>query len=401
MAGELELTYEKNFAPRADGRYVCTMAAHMAMLRDLKPALALPENLTAETFSAWQNDVKQALRKQLRMPQVGPQPAPVKLSSVQREGYRVEKWEFYPDDYTAVPFLALIPDGACAEKPTPAVMCYLGSVASKEFVCGEPTIDHPNCAPGRYPERNQMALYMVQNGMVAFAFDNPGIGECSVMADPALGANQSYTREVLCHGLLETGIGYVGLTVFQRLQFMKWLDYFPFVDQSRIAISAHSLGTEAAIAVGLLDERIKAIVFNDFLHDDRRRYVSITEQFKPKMSQDIGKWHIMPGKLTTYGYQDMCAAFAPRSLILNEGGADEFVDTVRRAYRFCGAEDHLQVNYYPTFADPATRTMREPVPMHGLTSDDFYNKYSYVVVPDHSFQKDSALAFLKKCLGMV
>ena len=379
---ELKLSYDEHFAPRADGRYVCTMAAHMAMLRDLKPRLALPENLTPETFAAWQQDVKDTLFKQLRMPQVGPQPAPVKLYSQQRDGYRVEKWEFYPDDFTVVPFLVLIPDGACAEKPAPAVLCYLGSCECKEFAAGEPLLDHPNC------QQNQgyspFAREYARNGMVAFVFDTPGIGECSVQSPAELGATQSYIREILCHGLLETGIGYVGLTVFQRLQFMNWLDCFPFMDQNKIAIAAHDLGTESGIIVGLLEERIRGIVYGDILRDPRRQYVAVTEQDQQTMAQDTGKWHTLPGKRMTYGYPDLCAAFAPRHLHLCEGSNGEFVDTVRRSYEFCNAREALLVG--------ATVKAGEILPTKGLWDQEVYG----TPVLDTAIE----LKFLKKCFGL-
>ena len=382
MAGELELTYEKNFAPRADGRYVCTMAAHMAMLRDLQPRLALPENLTEESFATWQQEVKDTLRKQLRMPQVGPQPAPVKLSVVQREGYRVEKWEFYPDDYTVVPFLALVPDSATEETPAPAVMCYLGSTENKEFAAGEPLLAHPNCQENQ--GASPFAQEYAQNGLVAFVFDTPGIGECSVLANPELGATQSYIREILCHGLLETGIGYVGLTVFQRLQFLNWLDTFPYADQDKLAIAARDLGAESAIAVGLLDARIKAIVYGDVLRDARHHYIAATEQPGPIMAQDVGKWHTLPGKMMTYGYQDLCAAFAPRHLRLCGGSNEEIVNTVRRAYTFCNADDALSVS--PTAKIGVT------LPLCGLHNEDIY------AAPVQDTSKD--LKLFQECFQM-
>ena len=322
MSGELNLTYETNFAPRADGRYVCTMAAHMAMLRDRTPDLALPEKLTADSFAAWQVRIKAALTRQLRMPTASVQPAPVRLSCMQRDGYRAEKWEFYPDDYTVVPFLVLIPNGIST---APAVLCCLGDEDAKEAFAGEPALSHPNCISACAPLGQQL----VRDGMAVFIFETPGFGECSVMADPALGQTQQYIREILCHGLLETGMGYIGLTVFQRLQFMQWLDSFDFVDPQNIAVYARGLGTEAAIAAGVLHEGIKGLVLQSLPQDDRARYANGTEQPGQTMTQDVGKWHILPGKMTMFGWQDLCAAFAPRYLAVCQGDVHA---TVERAY---------------------------------------------------------------------
>ena len=395
------LSYEKNFSPRrSDGRFVSTMAAHMEFLRRLKPELALPEELTRESFVCYQDRVKEKLRELLGMPEFTPQPPPVRLWREERDGYRLEKWEFYPDDYAAVPFLVLIPEGASAAHPVPGVLCLPGSNHSKESLAGEPLPPHPEWPQNRFPERNAQALHMVRNGMAAFAFDNPAIGECALHAAPEFGELQGMTRVQMCHGLLDSGACYVGLATFQKLCFLEHLERFDFVDPERIAITTHSRGTDTAIATGLLCNRIKAIVFNDFLHDDRRRYVSVTEEPEREMIQDIGNWHIIPGKMRYFAFQDLCAAFAPRYLALTEGGAEEFLSVVERAYRVCGASDHLQITFYPAYADPATRTMHEPVPLFGLSKADYYTKYSYVVVPDHSFRAEPALKLLKRCFGL-
>lgn len=383
MSNELNLTYEKNFASlRADGRYVSTMAAHMAMLRDQSPRLELPKNLTSESFTAWQKEIKMTLLKQLCLPTVNKQPPPKLLYSHQREGYRAEKWEFYPDDYTAIPFLALVPDGATADSPAPAVICCLNSCESKESVAGEPLLEHPNCQQSDV--YTPFAKKFAENGMVAFVFDNPGMCECSVLSDSALGETQTYIREILCHGLLETGCGYLGLTVFQRLQFMKWLDSFSYVDQDKLAISSRGMGTEAAIIVALLDERIGTLIYGDVLRDSRRYYVAATEQNEQVMAQDVGKWHILPGRMTSFGYQDLCAAFVPRNLYLCGGSNEEFVNTVRRAYEFNKAESRLYcgstVNNYKT------------LPMFGLHKDELYSSPVW--------ELDSELSFLKKSFGI-
>lgn len=380
MSKELNLTYEKNFSsPRADGRHVCTMAAHMAILRDISPIFALPNELTLQSFNDWKNNLKNKLYSQLNLPKVTPQPSPKLIYSKQREGYRAEKWEFYPDDYTAVPFIALIPDKATAKHPAPAVMCFLDSFENKEFVAGEPQLNHPNCQQNK--DSHPISQTLAQNGMVAFVFDNPGMGECSVLSPSDLGETQSYIREILCHGLLETGCGYLGLTVFQRLRFISFLDCFPYADKNNIAISAHGLGTEAAIIVGILEDNIKSIFYGDVLKDPRRHYVSVTEQSTQTMAQDTGKWHILPEKMISYGYQDLCAAFAPRNLFLCDGSNEEAVNTVRRAYELHKSEASLHCGL--------TANNNADLTMMGLREDEFYSAPKYNV--------NNELDFFKKC----
>lgn len=390
------LSYEKHFqSNRPDGRHVSTMAALMEKMRREKPELALPDELTPEIFAKWQNRVKAKLRELLCLPEATPQPAPVLLSRAQRDGYTLEKWEFYPDDYTAVPFLALIPDSASAEHPVPAVLCFLGSNHSKEFAAGEEQLDHPNGQAGRFPERNCMAKHIVQAGMAAFVFDNPAIGECSVLGDPEAGETQYHSRIQLCFGYLQMGMNYVGISVFQKLRFLEHLKTLNYVDQTKIAVSSHSLGTEAAITLGLLCDEIKAIVFNDYMGDDRKGFAAKTEVPEQKMPQDSGNWHIIPGAMRYFTRKEWCAAFAPRYLGLTEGGSDESIEEIRRAYKVCGAEDNLLVSYYPAYADPATRTMPQTVPDHGLTPEEYY-AYHYVILEDHSFRSEPALRLLSK-----
>lgn len=395
------LTYKEFFeTKRPDGRHVNTMAAQMAMFRDLKKELALPENLTKEVFELWRQNIADKNRELLSLPEFTSQPDPLKLSQVQRDGYRVEKWEFYPDDYTAVPYLALIPDGADKSNPVPGVMCFLGSNHCKEMAAGEPLPEHPNFLKTEFYERNQMAKHIVKSGMAAFVFDNPGIGETAFFTNPDLGQTQGYTREQFCHGYLDMGMNYVGLSVFQKLCFMKHLRTFEYIDKNKLGISSHSLGTETAISLGLLCDDIKAIVFNDYLHDDLKRYVSVTEQEEFKMFQDIGNWHIVPGKLRYYGFPELCAAFAPRFLALTEGGSDECINIVKKAYEICDAQDNLLVSYYPEFQNPQSRKVHENIPKFGLSKHDYLYHYSYCVAEDHSFRKEPALQLLKKCFEL-
>ena len=342
--------------------------------------------------------IKEKIKELLCMPEVTPQPAPKLLSTVQRDGYRVEKWELYPDDFTAVPFLALIPDSASEKNRMPGILCLPGSNHSKEFVAGEELLDHPNCQVVSWPERNQMGKIMAQNGMAAFVFDNPATGECSVLGDPAFGETQFDSRVHMTAGYLRVGLNYVGMSVFQKLRALEFIRSLPYIDVDKLAISAHSLGTEPAMMLGLLCDDIKAIIHTDALNNRLIRFAAITEEPENKMVQDIGNWHIIPGMLSYFDYADLCAAYAPNYLALTEGGGEEPVGRVVNAYKMMGAENNLIVTYYPEYSDIAKRESHGLMPDHGISVPEYYH-YNNIAPEDHSFRREPSLELLRRCFG--
>jgi hypothetical protein len=334
------------------------------------------------------------------MPEITFTEPPRRLSCEARDGYVVEKWEFYPDELTAVPFLVLIPDGARTDSPVPGVVCLPGSVHSKEFISGEPLLEPYNCRFEKFPERNRMALYMVKCGMVAFAFDNIATAEVGVpTTTPTADAYNYRSREELVYGYIQSGVCYPGMSTYMILSFLQYLDSFPFVDRTRLAVCAHSLGTEAAMALGVLSDDIRAVVFNDFLGNGRVRYSSVTESEEGNMQLGIGFWHTIPGLWEYFDFPDLCAAIAPKFIAFNEGGADECFEVVRRAYRALGAEDRMSVSHYPKYADEAARTHPGNVPRYGLTAEG-YLEYNYCDALDHSFRSEPSIKLLKRAFGL-
>lgn len=393
----MKISYETHYkSKREDGRHTSTMAAFMDRLRKTERLLKYPECADLEDFQIWKNSLKEKILELMNMPEFTEQPSPKMLGAVQRDGYRTEKWEFYPDSYTAVPFLILIPDTASKQNPAPGVLCLPGSIHSKEFISGEPLLDMPKCSFQKFPERNRMAKYMVQNGMVAFAFDNPETAECAV--DIERDDDWGYTsRTELCGGLLSEGLSYFALSFFQKLCFMKWIDCFEYVDKSRMAVSAHSLGCDDAMYLGLFCDEIKAIVFNDFVCDERHRYFSVTEYDERQMRNADGNWHIIPGQLRYYNRVDVLCALAPKYLALNEGGPEYNLDFIRRAYKLNKASDKLQITHYPKYQDEEARCKQYEPPMYGLSFED-HLIYSNVDVTDHSFREAPSINLLKKAL---
>ena len=395
----MKMTYETHYrSHREDGRHVSTIAAFMERLRQTEMSLAVPDDLTEEGFDAWREALKSKVAELLCLDffakEAEGQPSPRMLSTVQRDGYRVEKWEFYPDAYSAVPFLALIPDGASAESPVPGVMCFPGSTCSKEFLAGEPLQAGGNCGLQKYPERNRMALYIVKNGMAAFAFDNPETAECTLPIERPHDFGYK-ARVQLCHGLLQSGLSYFGLSTAQKLCALSFIKTLPYVDTDRLGISAHSLGADDAMHVALLRDEIRAVIFNELVAEARHRYYATTEYDEDKMCNDVGSWHVVPGAYAHYDRVELVAALAPKWLALNEGGAEYYLDKIRRTYRLKGAEERLQINHYPKYADPESRSKQYLPPKYGLSAESYF-EYTNTDAPDHSYREAPSIALLKK-----
>ena len=380
---------------RADGRLETSLAALRSQLRSLRPALAFEESFTLDEFVAWRAKVRAKLIELMQFPSITEQPLPELLETNQREGYRVEKWEFYPDDWSAVPVLILIPDGVSDTSPGPAMLCFPGSATAKELLAGEPVAQHPNCQRTKFPERNAMALHYVRAGCLAVAFDNPGTGVLAEQGDKD--ETQWESRHQMCNELLFVNRNYLGVSVFQKMRFLEWFRQQGFVDNARIGVSGHSLGSEVSMVLGVIDDGIRAVVHNDFLCDERRRRVAITNFAKPDVFYG-GFWHVVPGMWNWFGFPDLLAATAPKPLSINEGGPSEFLSVVRRAYRLNGAERELAIHHYPKYSAAESRKHDgETLPTEDLSWDAFW-EYSGVEVSDHSFRPECSIPFVKRAL---
>lgn len=388
-------SWKNNFrSSRNDGRHITSLASDMCRLRNLRPELAFKKDFNREQFLSWQTEVKDKLTQLLQLPSFTEQPCPKLLSEYQRDGYKVQRWEFYPEEWSVVPVLILIPNGVSDDNPAPGILCIPGSAASKEALAGESLIQQSNCVECKFPDRNMMAKHFVEAGLIAVAFDNPGTGELAEEGTDGK-ETQGVCRTKLCGELLCSGRNYLGLSVFQKIRFLEWFKQQKWLDTSRLAVSGHSLGSEVSMVLGLLDDDIKAVVFNDFLCDQRRAEVAITN-FNESELGDGGNWHFVPGLWKWFNFPDLLAAMAPKTLIINEGGPSEFLDLVYTSYKIMNAEENITINYYPKYTEPESRKHEdELLPLNDLSLNEFW-KYASVDVSDHSFRPQYTIPWIKE-----
>ncbi len=375
---------------RSDKRSIRTRGAVEGLMRRNPPRLTFSrDRINADSFPKWQAEMKAAMKMLMHHPEAPAAPAQL-LKRVKRDGYTIEKWESYPLDSTAVPFLVLIPDKVNSRHPSPAALCIPGFGQTKELLAGEKhgnyTLEDVDYTPGK----NSMALDYVKEGIVAVAVDNPSCGELS--------DDGRFDYLEASRFLLECNWSYLGLSSWQDMVILNWMKEQPFINPERIIVSGFSLGTEPMMALGLLDDSIYAFVYNDFLCRTRERALVMDKPDKNNVRQFPNSIeHLIPGFLLEFDFPDIVAALAPRPVICTEGGLDRDFSIVESAYEIAGAGENFEWHHYPKFADPASRVQLEAMPS-GIDRDTFF-RLANVDPPSHYFKKSLVLPWLQRLLS--
>jgi hypothetical protein len=376
-------TFESN---REDGRFVETAGFLQSYMKHLQIKLAFNPEMPADEFPAWREKVRVKLFELMCFPVGFPeQPPPKRLWAKQRDGYGLQKWEAYPEPYSVVPYLLLVPKGVSSTSPAPAVMCFPGSTHSKESLAGEVELDTGKPSAWPHWETNRQALAYVKKGIVSVAVENPATGETASKLQP---------RSRIADCSLWMGRNYLGISVFQKSCILQWLTEQSFVDASRIATSGHSLGSNPADILGVLyPNLVKAVIHNDFVCNWHERAIA------GNCAPPGGSHHTVPGLFPWFDHTDLEASLAPRPLLFTEGGRTNQIDKIRQAYELVGAGDRLQVFHYAKYANPVDRPYEgKPLP-EGVTAEE-YLAYANVDAPMHRFRPDRAVPWLASVFGL-
>ena len=377
---------------RADGRFLSTYGVVHSMLKKAQPSLAYKEGMSKKEFRRWQREMSIAMKTIMNFPVVPEQPAPRCISTTEKDGYTLEKWEFYPLPDCVSTFLVLKPQGI--QQKTPAVLCIPGSGGAKEGLAGEPGAS-PKLTENYQDSRLTMALNFVKAGYVAVAVDNAASGEASDLERYDKGRNYDY--DVTSRILLELGWSWLGYTSYLDMQVLNWMKEQPYINRKRIIVSGFSLGTEPMMVLGVLDKEIFAFAYNDFLCQTQERAIAMT---RPKADGrrpfPNSIRHLIPNYWKYFNFPDVVAALAPRPVILTEGGLDRDFAKLQDAYRVTGHPENLQYHHYPKFADKAQRQDIQQMP-EGIDAAEFF-RLANVDPPMHYFKSELIIPWLKKII---
>lgn len=369
---------------RNDGRFLSTYGVVHTMLKKTTPRYAFHADFTKDEFVAWQQNVCNAMKEIMRHPQLTGQPQPVCIRKEQKDGYRLEKWEFYPLPDCVSTFCILIPDKV--KSPIPAILCIPGSGMTKEHLTGELSAKNKHAA---------MALNIVRRGYIAVAVDNAASGEAS---DLERQAGSSYDYDTPSRILLELGWSWLGYTSYLNKQVLEWMKNHPLIRKDRIVVSGFSLGTEPLMVLGVMDSSIYAFIYNDFLcHTQERAIVMTAPDKRGRRPFPNSIRHLIPHFWEYFNFPDIVASLAPRHIIFTEGGLDRDLDMVKRAYEISGYPNGIEIHHYPKYASPETRNSSSALP-EGLDRITYYEAVN-VDGPNHYFKEELVLPWLDKVLA--
>lgn len=380
---------------RADGRFLSSRAVAHQLMKAKVPSFSFRPSMQKEDFPAWRANVRESMKRIMKHPVFQNLPQPVKVSTVQRDGYRVEKWESYPLPECVVPFLVLIPDGADTSKPLPATLCIPGWGGTKEELAGEPQLYRPDKPTTN--SRNAMAYQYVKAGLIAVAVDNPGSGELSDLEVKA--GSYVYDFKNFARVLLELGWNYLGYSSYTSQHILNWMKQVPYINKDRLIVSGFSFGTEPLMALGAMDESIYAFVYNDFLCRTRERILVLTmpnEKGFRGFLNDIS--HLIPEFLTNFDFPDVVASLAPRPVICTEGGLDRDLKLVAKAFELSGHPENFTYYHYKELQDPSKRKDLQEVP-EGVDLDTYFELVN-VQPKNHYFKSEYIIPWIKNLLGL-
>ncbi len=378
---------------RRDGRIMSTELFLHEYYKHLNPNLSFNPEFSENELAAWRGRVIEKLRELMQFSEFDEsQPEPNIVHTTEYEDYTLHKVEVFPEPFSVVPVLVLIPK---RKQKMPAVLCIAGSSGTKEMLAGEPELTGKPTA-NKHPERNKMAWHFAKAGFVSVAMENPGVGELRNPNDDEH-ARYPQTRDAYSAQMMMMGRNYPGLTTFNGLAILRWLKSLNEVDTGKIVVSGHSLGTEPGMFITLLDDDVQALVFNDFVGDNRKRIVALDPQDSPLYGTKM--WHCIPDFFRWFAFPDILAACAPKPLIITEGGVADDIEKIRKAYDRAGMPQNLSVHFYEKYKNAEDRPY-DGVPLPEGLSQNEYLRRANVDVPNHYFKEYLAIPWLKEVFSL-
>lgn len=225
------------------------------------------------------------VRRAIRLEEARGEPAARPYGTIDRDGYRIEKWVILSEPDLPIPALLYLPAGA---GPKPAVLLADGR--------GKAAAD---------PEANDLA----RAGAVVLSVDLRGMGETR-SAEATKGGEWNRLLGDYDNAMTGLLIGrpLLGLRVGDLQQALAFLSKRPEVDPARLGAIGRGAAAVPVLHAAALDERIKRVTLDGML-------VSYRSVVEARVHQGVFE-NVIRGVLGLYDLPDLAASLAPRPVWL-------------------------------------------------------------------------------------
>lgn len=271
------------------------------------------------------------------------------LSKKQRQGFRVEKFEFNNGAGSVVPGYLCIPNHLKAPAPAILYCHYHGD----EYDNGKEEIFK------HWPAKTPPAVEFTRRGYLVLAIDAYCFGERQGKGPG--GQQETGAREELTMSKLNLWHGRTlwGMMLRDDLLALDYLCSRPEVNKKRIGVTGMSMGSTRSWWLAALDERIKVAVCVACL----TRYQDLIAAGELRQH---GIYYFVPGVLKHFDTEAVLSLIAPRPLLTLTGDKDpgspiSGVNTINHIiadiYRLYGKEERFRGIVYPGIGHKYTPEM--------------------------------------------
>ena len=304
---------------------------HQLLMKN-KPMLSFDET---KDYAAWKAQIKEKFIELTGLDKIAQNACPLNVqieSEEQKEGYKQIRFVFESEKGAFVPCYLLIPD--TGKEKYPVAITLQGH--SSGFHNSVGIVKFPGDED--YQTRGKFAVQAVQNGFIALAIEQRGMGERRPSARHQRDANMC---EYEAHIALLLGRTILGERMWDVSKAIDALSYFPQCDTEKVLITGNSGGGTMSFYAACLDERIQ---------------LSVPSCAFCTYEDSIMNWfhcacNFIPHAYEWFEMQDLACLIAPRKLVVVAGEQDEIFPlygvekayaTVEKIYKKAEAEENCR-----------------------------------------------------------
>lgn len=297
-------------------KFINSELCHDLLLTKMQPKLAYSQMVD---YDEWKRELQAKFLELTGLDEIAKSDCPLNFDvewKEEKDGYTLIRFTFDSEIGETVPCYLLVPN--TGKKKYPVAITMQGHTTGFHNSIGEPKSEEDE---KNYP-RNAFAIQAVQNGFIALAIEQRGMGERKPFHGNRLPQSKCVYASRVAISLGRTILGERIWDIHKAIDVLE--QYFPECDMDKILITGNSGGGTISYYSACYDQRIKLSVPSCSFCSYKESILSIAHC----------ACNYIPLAYKYFDMQDLACMIAPRKLVVVTGEKDTIfpIDGVRRSY---------------------------------------------------------------------